>query len=299
MDHKRRHPHGRKNTADLDLAVHAHQRGHGGRARAEPLVASPPALEGSIRRARGRKSLHAAAGAPCLLDIAEECRECRFGRKPVGEARKAAVERQRAATIRIGRGKQDGQRRAFGNPQQRCLLHAGRIHHRAEIVHTLIEAGKLGYPIRHSGAALVEGYYPGVAAQTVQKAGEVGLVPIILDVRYEAWNHDQIDRAIAKRLIGDVNVAALGVLRNRLHGRLPLARISWRLRLRVRTIANKCRARERPAFNLKMGICPQRRLALNFSSAAEPGQSAFSSSWLSGVSTVSRWACRSSASGST
>src|SRR3984957_1249926 len=42
-----------------------------------------------------------------------------------------------------------------------------------------------------------------------------------------------------------------------------------------------------------------RRLALILSSAAEPGHSAFSPSVLSGVSTVSRWACRSWASGST
>jgi hypothetical protein len=42
-----------------------------------------------------------------------------------------------------------------------------------------------------------------------------------------------------------------------------------------------------------------RKLALILSSAVEPGHSAFSPSWLSGVSTVLRWVCRSSESGST
>jgi len=46
------------------------------------------------------------------------------------------------------------------------------------------------------------------------------------------------------------------------------------------------------------GKARQRKLALILSSAAEPGQSTLASSVLSGVSTVLRWACKSSASGS-
>jgi len=41
----------------------------------------------------------------------------------------------------------DGQRSAFGNPEQRRLFHPGGIHDRSEIVHTLVEAGKLSAPI--------------------------------------------------------------------------------------------------------------------------------------------------------
>ncbi len=46
-------------------------------------------------------------------------------------------------------------------------------------------------------------------------------------------------------------------------------------------------------------VAGYRRLALIFSSAAEPGQSSFSASELSGASTVLKWRCRSSGSRST
>src|SRR3982074_1541144 len=115
VDHERWYPDGRKNAADLDLAVHAHERGYGGRAGAQPLVAAPPALERRVICARGRESLHAAAGAPRLFDIAEECRECFLSREPVRKARQAAVDHQRAATVRVGCSKQNRKRSAFGN----------------------------------------------------------------------------------------------------------------------------------------------------------------------------------------
>src|ERR1700730_17105807 len=72
----------RQNTADVDLAVHTHERGYRGGASAQPLVASPPALEGRVICARRRKSLHASASTPGLFDIAGERREGFFGREP-------------------------------------------------------------------------------------------------------------------------------------------------------------------------------------------------------------------------
>jgi hypothetical protein len=43
------------------------------------------------------------------------------------------------------------------------------------------------------------------------------LVPIAFDVGHESGDYNQIDRTVAECLIGDVNVTALRVLRNRLH----------------------------------------------------------------------------------
>ena len=91
--------------------------------------------------AGGGKSLQAAARAPRLLDIAKEIRQRFLGRKPVGKAGKAAVNRQCSATVRVGGSKQDRKRRALGNPEQRRLLHAGGIHDRTEVVHADVEAG--------------------------------------------------------------------------------------------------------------------------------------------------------------
>jgi hypothetical protein len=41
------------------------------------------------------------------------------------------------------------------------------------------------------------------------------MVPVVLDVRYEARYKDQIDRPAAKDLVSYVNVAALGIARDR------------------------------------------------------------------------------------
>jgi len=60
----------------------------------------------------------------------------------------------------------------------------------------------------------------GHSCPSVKEAGEVWFVPIILYIRYETGNQNQIDRTFAKCLIGDMNIAALGILGNRLHGRL-------------------------------------------------------------------------------
>ncbi len=65
---------------------------------------------------------------------------------------------------------------------------------------------------------------PSVAPQASQKTGEVGFVPVVLYVRYESRNQNQIDRPVAKRLEGNVNIAAPGVARHRLHDRFVLTR---------------------------------------------------------------------------
>jgi hypothetical protein len=43
------------------------------------------------------------------------------------------------------------------------------------------------------------------------------IIPIVLNVRNEARNEDEIDRALTEHLIGHVNVAALGVAGLGLH----------------------------------------------------------------------------------
>src|SRR4051812_46958628 len=85
VDHESWHPNRRKNTADINLAIHVHESLDGCWAGTESLIATPPALEGGVICARRREFLDTAAGPPCLLDVAEECSERLLGRKPVGK----------------------------------------------------------------------------------------------------------------------------------------------------------------------------------------------------------------------
>ena len=57
VDHESWHSDCRKNTANIDLTVHAHESGDGGRAGPEPFVATPPALKRRVICARGCESL--------------------------------------------------------------------------------------------------------------------------------------------------------------------------------------------------------------------------------------------------
>jgi hypothetical protein len=66
VDNEGGHPDRRKDIADIDLGIHAHKGGRGGRARAKPFEPAPPALEGWIIRARGRELGQAAAGTPSM-----------------------------------------------------------------------------------------------------------------------------------------------------------------------------------------------------------------------------------------
>jgi len=49
-------------------------------------------------------------------------------------------------------------------------------------------------------AALVESDHPGIGPETTEKTREVGLLPIILDVRDKSGNQHEVDRTLAKTL---------------------------------------------------------------------------------------------------
>lgn len=111
----------------------------------------------------------------------------------------------------MGRRKERSQRAAFGNAQQRGARYANRIHDGPDVVHALVEAGKLADAIRQAGSALVEQDDPREAAQAKQPAREIGLIPIVLDMRHETGSDNEIDRTASEDLVGDMNVAAFGV----------------------------------------------------------------------------------------
>jgi hypothetical protein len=104
VDDKGGHPDRGDNVTDVDLAVHPHEGGDGGRAGAKSLEAPPPFLGDWIIRERGREKGQAGTAAPSLINIAEKLCERLFRWEPGRKLRKAAIEHQRAAPVRVGGG---------------------------------------------------------------------------------------------------------------------------------------------------------------------------------------------------
>ena len=64
-----------------------------------------------------------------------------------------------------------------------------------------------------TGATLLEANEAGERRKPLEHAGEARLFPLVFDVRREARDNDDVERALPHDLIGDVHVAALRGLR--------------------------------------------------------------------------------------
>jgi butyryl-CoA dehydrogenase len=77
----------------------------------------------------------------------------------------------RVGPLRIGGGKQDRRRTAFGDPEDGGSPASDRVHDRSHIVHPFLEAGYSNVPVGHPGAALVEedqSAWPGLESVAAQ-----------------------------------------------------------------------------------------------------------------------------------
>ena len=104
------------------------------------------------------------------------------------------------------RGREEqGQRRPAASPsQERGPFDAGGIHHRAHIVHPRLEIRSASDPVRHSRAPLVEVEHAHVLGQSRHEPGETRLLPVDLEVRHPAMDHDEGHWSGTQILVGDV-----------------------------------------------------------------------------------------------
>ena len=134
----------------------------------------------------------------------------------------AGVKRQRPGALGIGGGKQHAHRPTLGDAEQRGAFGAHCIHDRADIVHALFEMSDADMPVGEAGAAFVEQDQPGKRSQAGKELSRAGRPPSQLDVGNEARNEDQVKRAVADHLVGNVHIAAFRVACfRRCHGGLP------------------------------------------------------------------------------
>ena len=101
--------------------------------------------------------------------------------------------------------------------EERGAFGAGRVHHRAHVVHALFEMGDADMPVGETGAALVEQNQAGKSSEAGKEMGTTRIFPKQLDIGDKTRNEDQVEPAAADHLVGDVDIAALGVAGFRRH----------------------------------------------------------------------------------
>jgi hypothetical protein len=107
--------------------------------------------------------------------------------------------------------------------EQRSRPRARCVHHRPDVIHPLHQARWPSDRIRQPSPPLVEKDHPGEGREPPQKPGQVRLLPGKFDMGDKARHEHQINRAIAKNLIGDAHLAALGISRGRHRNSLQAA----------------------------------------------------------------------------
>jgi hypothetical protein len=73
-----------------------------------------------------------------------------------GAARERAVEDELRRTVRMRGREQGGEWPALRHAEQHRLTRPRGVHHRLDVLHPLIESGRVGRGIREPGTALVE-----------------------------------------------------------------------------------------------------------------------------------------------
>ncbi len=134
--------------------------------------------------------------------------------------RKGAPNDECRRPLRVGRREEDAHRRSLGEAVERSSSRADGVHDGTDVVHARLERGRAADAVGHAGAALVEADQPRERRQPLEERREARYRPVKLEMRDVAGDEDEIERAVARDLIGDVDVAAPRVLDVRnFHGR--------------------------------------------------------------------------------
>jgi hypothetical protein len=211
----------REGGAHIDLAVHRGQCVHGSRACGVAHVVRKPCLgrvvvgEGRCERLRQEfpgKLFRPPQPIPALpvgdhLGILVLVRHGPRIVRRVVPARAGAEQDQRDRALGVGRGEQHGHRTAFRHAENDRTLGADGVHHSAGIVHPDLERREpiLGDPVGEPDASLVEQHDAGERGEAFVEPREPGLGPHLLDVRDPSEHEQDVDRAVADDLIGDMD----------------------------------------------------------------------------------------------
>jgi hypothetical protein len=174
-------------------------------------VAQPPGCE--VRQGR--------AAAPRGLDRPHEIRQGVVSHHVRREVRIAAIEDDPARAFRIGRRKQGCDGGAVRGADQCGASAAGRVHDGAHVLHPDPERRRLVRldPVAQTRPAFVEQDEAAEGGEPAEQVAVARVLALDLKVRHEARDVDEVQRAVADDLVGDADIAILGVADfGRLHG---------------------------------------------------------------------------------
>ena len=149
---------------------------------------------------------------------------------------KRAPQDQRRRPFRMGRGEEKRHRTTLRRAEEDGPGRPDGVHDCTYVVHTSLQRGDPD-SIGHARAALVEADQATGRLQPAYEVRQRGLLPGELDVRDEALHPDDVERPVARHLIGDRDITAPRIPGARRHGRQsggfagPVQRSRWAGRL--------------------------------------------------------------------
>jgi hypothetical protein len=111
--------------------------------------------------------------------------------------------------VRVRRSEQQTERTPLGDAEQHRSLGFGGVEHGAQVRHTLLERRYRRHGIGQPGAGLVVHDHPRERRKALVEARDLGVAPLYVDVRDEARDDDEVDRAITEDLVGNLQSSAI------------------------------------------------------------------------------------------
>ena len=113
--------------------------------------------------------------------------------------------------LRVGGGEQDAHRPTLRQPKECGTLRARGVHHRAHVVHAVLQRRRAGNRVRKPRAALVEQDQSRERRELLEETRDARVRPLQVEVRDETRHEDEVERTVAHDLKGDVDLPATRV----------------------------------------------------------------------------------------
>ena len=223
VENERRAGDARQQLPHVGLRVHEDE--VAGTRRAEPRAAASlePGAERGVGIRRHGREVHVLA--PRALELGRHVRSLLARRRPgivvvgVAALRVRPVEHEGARPLRVARREEHAERAAFRVAEERRRLASGRVHDGAHVVHARLEVGEADAPVGEPRPPLVEADQPGERPEALEEVSVRRALPVDLEVGEEALHEHEVERAVARHLVGDVDVPAARVPDLRAHRR--------------------------------------------------------------------------------
>jgi hypothetical protein len=122
------------------------------------------------------------------------------------------VEHEGSCSLGMGGGEQERDGPGLREPEERGRTGACGVQNAEEVVHLLFHGRVSLGSIGESRPSWIDHDQAGERRQAPQECREARLLPIVVEVREQPRDEDEVDRSAADHLVGDVDIAALRVM---------------------------------------------------------------------------------------